>query len=135
MSETLTATGTIESKSWEQAEYAGLDTPGPALATAQGFDLYRGDLAGEADWRGLMYSAPDGSGTFDSLQRTRGTLHGRTGSFVLRMSGTFTPTGDSRAEWSIVPGSGTGELAGISGGGGYESSAGNTTYTLTYQRG
>ncbi|MEV6278474.1 DUF3224 domain-containing protein [Nocardia sp. NPDC051832] len=133
MSETTTATGTIESKSWEQSEYADAGPGAPKLATATGFDVYRGDLEGDADWQGLMFTDPDGSGTFDSLQRTRGTLGGRTGSFVLRMTGTFTATGDSHADWSVVPGSGTGELAGLSGTGGYASSAGNTTYTLTYR--
>ncbi|WP_194815072.1 DUF3224 domain-containing protein [Nocardia sp. XZ_19_385] len=132
MSETTTATGTIESKSWDQTEYAEIDATAPKLATARGFDLYRGDLEGDADWQGLMFTNPDGSGTFDSLQRTRGTLGGRTGSFVLRLTGTFTATGDSRADWSVVPGSGTGELTGISGTGGYASSAGESTYTLVY---
>ncbi|MEV0245504.1 DUF3224 domain-containing protein [Nocardia sp. NPDC050712] len=134
MSETTTATGTVESKTWEQSEYADLGAPGPKLTTAKGFDLYRGDLEGDADWQGLMFTADDGNGTFDSLQRTRGTLGGRTGTFVLRMTGTFTATGESRADWSVVPGSGTGELTGLTGTGGYESSAGNTTYTLTYSR-
>ncbi|MFC9894144.1 DUF3224 domain-containing protein [Nocardia sp. NPDC127579] len=132
MTDTTTASGTIESKSWEHNEYAALATNGPSLAIAKGFDLYRGDLEGDADWQGLMITSADGSGTFDSVQRTRGTLGGRTGTFVLRMSGTFTATGDSRADWSIVPGSGTGELAGISGTGGYESHAGESAYTLHY---
>ncbi|GAB2640947.1 DUF3224 domain-containing protein [Nocardia goodfellowii] len=126
------ATGTIESKSWDQTEYADAGAGVPKLATAQGFDVYRGDFEGEAHWQGLMCAFTDGSGTFDSLQRTTGTLDGRSGSFVLRMSGTFAATGDSRADWSVVPGSGTGELADISGTGGYVSSAGATTYTLVY---
>ncbi|QLY28720.1 DUF3224 domain-containing protein [Nocardia huaxiensis] len=130
MNETHRATGSIESKSWEQSDFAGGD--GPALAVAKGSDLYRGGIEGEAEWQGLTCTAADGSGSFDSLQRTRCTLGGRTGSFVLRMTGTFEATGDSRADWSVVPGSGTGELAGLAGSGGYESTAGTHTYTLTY---
>ncbi|MGV9409542.1 DUF3224 domain-containing protein [Nocardia sp. NPDC003693] len=132
MSETTIATGTIESKSWEQTEYAPV--PGaPALATAKGYDLYRGDIDGDADWQGLMFAAPDGSGTFHSLQRTRGTLAGRTGSFVLELTGTFAATGESRAEWRVLPGSGTEGLAGITGNGGYESGGSSATYTLEYR--
>ncbi|NNH73179.1 DUF3224 domain-containing protein [Nocardia uniformis] len=126
-----TVTGTIESKSWEQTDFAATEGA-PNLGIATGHDLYSGAIEGDADWQGLTCTAADGSGTFDSLQRTRGTLDGRTGTFVLRMTGTFCPSGDSRAEWSVIPDSGTGELTGLTGTGGYDSTAGTNTYTLTY---
>jgi len=49
-----------------------------------------------------------------TMMQITGTLDGRSGSFVLAGAGTYdgtTATGESR----IVPGSGTGGLAGISG--------------------
>jgi hypothetical protein len=47
-----------------------------------------------------------------------GTISGRSGTFVLQTSGTFSG-GVTRAEWFVVPGSATGQLAGLSGTGGY----------------
>jgi Protein of unknown function (DUF3224) len=66
-----------------------------------------------------------------SLQRMIGVVGGRSGTFVLRICGTFDGTG-SRATWDVVPGSSTGELRDISGTGGFESSSETTTYTLDY---
>ncbi|WP_282776299.1 MULTISPECIES: DUF3224 domain-containing protein [unclassified Nocardia] len=127
-----TATGTIESKSWEQTEFASADGA-PALGVATGHDRYSGDIVGDAEWRGIIYSNADGSGGFDSLQRMHCTLAGRAGTFVLRMTGTFDAAGDSRADWSVLPGSGTGDLTGLTGTGGYDSTDGANTYRLTYR--
>ncbi|WP_069166738.1 DUF3224 domain-containing protein [Nocardia altamirensis] len=132
MTTTTLATGTIESKSWDQTEFAVVPDA-PTLGAAKGYDLYTGDIEGDAEWQGLTCTLPDGSGSFDSLQRTRCTLGGRSGSFILRMTGTFDPTGNSRADWSVVPGSGTEGLTGISGTGGYRADDGTNTYTLTYR--
>ena len=123
------ATGTAESKSWEQTPYAAAEQA-PELAAASG-DVYHGDVEGEGHWRGLTIVGPDGSGDLLSLQRMICVVGGRSGTFVLRISGTFDGTG-SRATWEVVPGSGTGELRGISGTGGFESSGETTTYTLDY---
>ncbi len=65
------------------------------------------------------------------MQRMICAVGGRPGTFVLRISGTFDGTG-ARATWNVVPGSGTGELRGISGTGGFETSGDTTTYTLDY---
>ena len=42
----VTATGTAESKSWEQTPYAAAE-----LAAASGVDVYHGDIEGEGHWR------------------------------------------------------------------------------------
>lgn len=131
MTTSTTATGTIESKSWEQAPFADA-TDAPALGISEGHDTYSGAIEGDAEWRGLTCTAADGSGTFDSLQRMNCTLADRKGTFVLRMTGTFDPDGNSRAQWSVLPGSATGELAGLTGTGGFDSTNGVHTYTLTY---
>jgi hypothetical protein len=126
----VTATGIAESKSWEQTPYATAEQA-PELAAASGVDVYHGDVEGEGHWRGLTVAGPDGTGDLLSLQRMICVIGGRSGTFVLRISGTFDCTG-SRANWEVVPGSGTGELQGISGSGGFETSGGTTTYTLDY---
>jgi hypothetical protein len=124
------ATGTAESKSWEQRPYAAAEQA-PELTAASGVDVYHGDIEGEGHWRGLTIAGPDGNGDLVSLQRMICVVGGRSGTFVLRISGTFNGSG-SRANWEVVPGSGTDELRDISGTGGFESSGETTTYTLDY---
>lgn len=76
---------------------------------------FQGDLAGTS--LGQMLATGDGSsgsGGYVALEKVTGTLSGRTGSFVLMHNGTMTPASmDLRI--GVVPASGTGELAGISG--------------------
>jgi hypothetical protein len=48
------------------------------------------------------------------LERVIGTLDGRTGTFALQHSGTMT-NGVPRLTVTVVPGSGTGQLTGLSG--------------------
>jgi hypothetical protein len=55
----------------------------------------------------------DGAG-YVALETVRGSLAGRTGTFALLHAGTMRGD-DVWARWPISPGSGTGELAGISG--------------------
>jgi hypothetical protein len=76
---------------------------------------FHGDL--EAVSKGEMLSA--GSDTKDSggyvaIERVTGMLHGRSGSFVFQHSGTMTH-GSPTLSVTVVPGTGTGALTGISG--------------------
>ena len=48
------------------------------------------------------------------MERVSGSLHGRTGTFVLQHSGTMT-NGSYQMHVNVVPDSGTGQLAGLSG--------------------
>lgn len=76
---------------------------------------FHGDL--EAVSKGEMLSAVTevkGSAGYVAMERVTGTLGGRTGSFVLQHSGTMT-RGEPQLSVTVVPDSGTGELAGISG--------------------
>lgn len=76
---------------------------------------YHGDL--EAVGKGQMLtagSAQKGAGGYVAIEKVTGTLNGRTGSFVLQHTGTMK---DSVPQLTItvVPESGTGQLAGITG--------------------
>jgi hypothetical protein len=76
---------------------------------------YHGDL--EATAKGQMLtagSAVKGSGAYVAIEKVSGTLHGHTGTFVLQHSGTMTQ-GAPQLTITVVPDSGTGQLAGISG--------------------
>jgi hypothetical protein len=55
-----------------------------------------------------------GSAGYVALERVTGKLHGRSGSFVLQHSATM-QRGAPQSSITVVPDSGTGELAGLSG--------------------
>lgn len=76
---------------------------------------FHGDL--EATSRGEMLSAGtgvEGSAGYVAIERVSGTLHGRSGSFVLQHNGTMN-RGAPRLTITVVPDSGAGELAGLAG--------------------
>ncbi len=55
-----------------------------------------------------------GSAGYVAIERVTGTLHGKSGSFILQHSGTLT-RGAPQLTITVVPDSGTGELAGLAG--------------------
>ena len=76
---------------------------------------FHGDLA--ATSKGEMLTAMgtvQGSAGYVAIERVTGTLHGRSGSFALQHSSTMT-RGEPRQNVFVVPDSGSGELAGLSG--------------------
>jgi len=76
---------------------------------------FRGDL--DASSKGEMLAAGNqakGSGGYVAMERVSGTLHGRSGTFTLQHSGTM-DGGQYHLDVSVVPGSGTGALTGLSG--------------------
>ncbi len=54
------------------------------------------------------------SGSYVAVERVTGKLHGKSGSFALAHKGTMSG-GQQQMDVTIVPDSGSGELAGISG--------------------
>jgi hypothetical protein len=81
-------------------------------------ETFTGDLNGESSVRVLQVHREDRSASMVSLQRVRGKLSGRQGTFVLQDSDII-EDGNIKATWFIVPGSGTGELSGLRGEGGF----------------
>jgi hypothetical protein len=74
-----------------------------------------GDL--EATSKGEMLSAATevkGSAGYVAIERVSGTLHGRSGTFILQHSGTMTRTAPQLSV-TVVPDSGTGQLVGLAG--------------------
>lgn len=94
-------------------------TEGPALGEAVVTKRYEGDLDGEGRARLLTCQAdPDdrsaGAG-YVASEQVAGTLGDREGTFVVQHWGVVSP---GKAPWTaghVVPGSGTGALAGLSG--------------------
>src|SRR5580658_6921664 len=76
---------------------------------------FHGDL--EAVSKGEMLAAMSdvkGSAGYVAMERVTGTLHGKSGSFVLQHNGIMT-RGEPQLSVTVVPDSGTGELTGLAG--------------------
>jgi Protein of unknown function (DUF3224) len=116
MTTTGRATGSFTIKSWDERLFAELEGA-PKLTQARVTATYGGDLDGEGTSTLVMaYDGADAS--YTGYERVVGSLSGRSGSFVLRLAGGF-EQGAARTDWTVVEGSGTGELAGLRGEGGY----------------
>lgn len=96
---------------------------GPALVEVQLTETFTGDIEGEGTARVIQAARKDGSATFVTIERVRGSLAGRNGTFLLQVSGTVAAKQMS-AEWFVVPGSGTGDLTNLRGDGGFTAQLG-----------
>lgn len=76
---------------------------------------FSGELSGSSNGEMLTaMSDVQGSAGYVAIEKVSGTLHGRSGSFVLQHSATMT-RGAPQLSISVVPDSGTGALKGLSG--------------------
>ena len=95
-------------------------------------ETFTGEIEGESEVRALQAVRSDRSVSQVSMQTFSGRLHGRQGSFALQGSGRV-DEGKIDASWSVVPGSGTRDLAGLRGDGGFKGEFGKgSTATLDY---
>jgi hypothetical protein len=107
-------------------------TESPTLVAIQLSETFTGDIEGESTVRALQVLRDDRSASMVSVQRFCGKLGGRQGTFVLQGS-EIVENGKITASWFVVPKSGTGELAGLRGEGGFEGHFGKASEgTLDY---
>jgi hypothetical protein len=102
------AAGTFEVKLTPQPD----DSPVGRMTIVKQF---HGDLEGSS--AGQMLAAMTevkGSAGYVAIEKVTGGLHGRAGSFVLQHTGTMN-RGTPQLSVTVVPDSGTGDLAGLSG--------------------
>lgn len=98
---------------WDEKPYSeGQDLPRLTRATVT--KAFTGDLEGEGHVEYLMMYRSDGSATFVGLERVVGKIGGRSGTFVLERIGAF-EGGQAKESYSVIPGSGTGELCALRG--------------------
>lgn len=93
---------------------------------------FHGDL--EATSEGEMLTAMTdvkGSAGYVALERVSGTLHGRSGTFVLQHSGTMN-RGAAQLTITVVPDSGTGQLVGLAGKMAIQIAEGRHSYDFEY---
>ena len=91
---------------------------GPGLAVIAIEESFSGDIEARSTVRALEIRRDDHSAQLISVQRVQGKLGGRTGTFVLQGEETV-EGGRIEATWFVVPNSGTGELSGLRGEGGF----------------
>ena len=104
----------------------------PALLEIDLHETFRGDMQGQSPVRALEVLHDDHSASLVSVQRFRGKLGGQQGSFVLQ-GREIVRNGKIRASWFVVPGSGTEELSGLRGEGGFTGEFGKgSDGTLVY---
>jgi hypothetical protein len=104
--------GSFELASWDEETYE--ETDGGKLTRASVKQNFSGGIDGEGAVEWLMAYGADGTARFVGLQRIKGTIGDRKGSFVLETTGDF--DGEA-AKWkaAVVPGSGCADFEGITG--------------------
>src|SRR5713226_9244757 len=111
------AKATFGLKSWDEKTYDEIEGA-PKLTRVSVTKSYQGDIEGEGKVEYLMMYRTAGSASFMGLERVVGSVGGRSGSFVLQHSGTFKGC-VATVTLLVVPGSGTGDLRGLRGNGGF----------------
>ena len=108
-----TLTTRLKIASWDEVPAGEFDDGSKitraAVTLAEGADGLTGGMS-----QSVMYYRPDGTSRYVTVMRLTGALDGRAGSFVVAGQGDYDGTTASSTS-QIVPGSGTGDLAGISG--------------------
>jgi Protein of unknown function (DUF3224) len=91
------------------------DAPGATLSRAVVTKQFQGDLMGTSvTHMTAAVSEQSGSAAYVAVERVEGTLHGRTGSFVLQHNA-VSDRGERSLNIVVVPDSATGELTGLRG--------------------
>jgi Protein of unknown function (DUF3224) len=96
---------------------------GPTLSRIHVEESFSGDIEGEGVTEFLQAARADGSASFVGIERIAGKVAGREGTFLLQDAGVVEGNIVS-GDWFVVPGSGTGQLAGLRGEGGFRANLG-----------
>lgn len=89
------------------------------IAKANVISTFSGGITGEGILNHVLAYPTEDAAQFVGFQQIIGQIDDRKGSVVLKVTGTFI-AGAVNAQWSVVEGTGTGELSGLSGNGGFK---------------
>jgi uncharacterized protein DUF3224 len=127
-----TAKASLQVQNWDEQTYDERDGA-RKLTQANVQQSITGDIEGSTDVRWIMAYASETRSEYVGIQVVTGTIGGKEGAFVLRSVGTFAD-GVATADVTVVEGSGTGELEGITGSGSFSAPMGeDATMTLDYE--
>ena len=118
-----TTTGRFDLTSWVEEAYD--DADGARLVKVRNTKTFQGGISGTSSTELLQAIAGDGGAAYVGMERVAGEIDGRKGTFVLRHSASMTADGGGDMRVDVVPGSATGDLAGL---------GGELTITMTPER-
>ncbi|MEU8776944.1 DUF3224 domain-containing protein [Streptomyces sp. NPDC048606] len=124
--------GHFTSADWKETALSP-GTANPRLAHARVANTFTGGI--EAADTACAYTiayVTDLTGTFAGMEVLTGTLDGRAGSFAVEERGSFDADGTVRCAFEVVPGSGSGELTGLRGSGGFTARHGEPTVAYSF---
>jgi Protein of unknown function (DUF3224) len=112
------AVASFDVTGWDPTPYE-VEEAGPHRSRVKVRKTFTGDLVGEST-ADLMTCVADpanlaGGAGYIAAERVAGTLAGRAGTFVMHHWGISGGAGTQSTAGHVVPGSGTGELAGLTG--------------------
>ena len=116
------ATAVITVHKYEPSAYDE-SAEGPALTRIHAEESFSGDITGDGVVEFLQAAGADGSASFVGIERVTGQIGGRQGTFLLQDAGTVAGNIVS-GDWFVIPRSGTGQLAGLRGEGGFRANLG-----------
>lgn len=125
------ATGKINVKTYDPTPY-DQSAEGPTLSRIHVVEDFSGDIAGEGVATFLQTTRAEDEASFVGVERVEGSVGGRSGTFVLQDQGSLKGSTVS-GTWFVIPGSGTGDLIGLRGEGGFTAELGQRAdITLDY---
>ncbi len=134
----MKATGTFKPTKWDEKTYDQIAVD-KKLTNATVELAFTGEIVGTASVVWLMFyrhsddaDQHNASATFVGLMRFDGTLNGKSGTFVMEDRGTF-DNGMLNGNLTILPGSGTDALTGITGNANYHSATSEVAFEIEYE--
>lgn len=126
-------TGHFTSSGWEERTSTASGTS-PRLSRAGVTNTFSGGLQalGTTCEYTIVY-VTEATGAFTGMQVLSGSVDGREGSFAIDERGSFEADGTLRCAFEVVPGSGTGDLTGLSGRGSFTTAHGQQSVPYTFE--
>lgn len=126
-----TLEASFEISSWEETDL--VDDDGVRVYRADVTKIFTGDIEGTSEAWLVMSTTPTGPAAYVGLEVMTVSIGERDGTLVLKHDAVATDEGQT-ADWTVVPGSGTGDLADIAGTAQIERhDDGSHTFTLTLE--
>jgi hypothetical protein len=124
--------GHSEGKSWDEKPIS--EQGGTKLAVARVVNQFQGTIEGQGTLEYLLAYNADGTCTYIGMEHVIGKIGDRAGSFILEHKGVWT-SNTAHTTWAVVTGSGTGDLVGLRGQGGFAATSQDklVPYTFDYE--